>query len=364
MTITIISLLILLLFPLIPAQAQTDASLQSKDTLLMEEFACSAIDPATLKKCINEVRINKVPLVKINAPIICDQQSECAFDFSGIQTDTTFYAANSANKILRSNDFSYTIFNIDGSSGLKFSGLIFEDDGLAVCPAGTICPPALIINKSNNITIEDSEFTNLQGTAVLVSDSITVIVNNSKFLNILKNGIEVTSVQLSGDIQIIDNIFTDVAGNALAYQSIGTNQNPSIIDSNTFTNNHSKGFYENCVYPCTGSQVKITGPTSKVEFRKNKISGGLNTIFDSLGLYPSGLEIGSTNINSVRIYCNEISGNPGSGVVQSSPVSSSSQIDIDGNKIWGNGLDMNTLTVNIGPDNCYNGQCNLECLKF
>lgn len=362
MIITIISLVFLFLVPLIPVRAQTDASLQSKDTLSLEEFACIAKNPATLKECINQVRTIKVPLVKIDAPIICASQNDCAFDFTGINTDTTFYATRTENKIIRSNDFSYTVFNIDNSSGLKFSGLTFQDDGISDCPQGTVCPPVVVINKSGKIIIERTSFADLKGTALFVSDSRTVTIDRSNFSDGLKDGIRISSSKPTGGINITGNNFDGISGNAVSYQAVSTNGPLSTITSNTFTNNHAKGFYENCTYPCTGSQVRIIGPTSNLQFRQNKITGGLNTIFDSLGLYPSGLEIGSTNINNLRIYCNEISGNLGSGIVQPSPVTGSGQISVDGNKIWGNGLDMNTVSANITETNCYNDQCNLSCM--
>ena len=171
--------------------AQTDPSGQARDTLFLDELACQAKDPAGVKKCIEEVKNTKIPLVKITAPIICKSPLECNFEIKNIKTDTIFFAAKSEFAIIRENDFSYPVFTIEGSSGIRFYEMNFEDRGQGGCPLGTLCPTMLSIKSSDNIQIDRSEFLNIRGNAASVSDSRHISVVNSSFLNGFKTGLEV-----------------------------------------------------------------------------------------------------------------------------------------------------------------------------
>lgn len=341
--------------------AQLDPSQQTRDTLFLDEFACAASDPPSLKKCIEEVKQTRMPLVKIVAPIICTNPQECNFEFKNIKTDTTFFAAKTDFKIIRKNDFSYPLFTIDGSSGIRLYEITFEDQGEGACPPGTLCPELLAVKASSNISIDRSDFLNIRGNAVKVTDARNVSIINSIFKNGFKTGIEVASALPTENIVIQGNTFEDNAGSAVLFQGISLSDRQSSITANTFTNNHSKGAYLDCIYPCTGSQVRISGPSANLRFTQNKVTGGFDTIFDTLGLYSSGVEIGNTSLSNISFFCNEISGNRGSGIVQSAPFRDIVAVSISESKIWGNGLNLNVPTANVSEDNCYTQECKLTC---
>jgi len=340
---------------------QLDPSQQTRDTLFLDEFACRASDPASLKKCIEEVKTTRVPLVKITAPIICISPQECNFELKGIQTDTTFFAAKTEFKIIRKGDFSYPLFTVENTSGIRFYEITFEDQGEGACPPGTLCPALLSVKSSSQIQIDRSDFINIHGNAVSVADSRNITIANSTFTDGFKTGIEVTSTLPTENIKIEDNTFEDNAGSAILFQAVSLSDRQSSITANTFSNNHSKGAYLNCTYPCTGSQVRISGPTANLQFTQNKVVGGIDTVFDTLGLYSSGVEIGNTSLSNITFFCNEISGNRGSGIVQAAPFRDIIAVSISENKVWGNGLNLNAPTANVSEDNCYTQECELAC---
>lgn len=344
-----------------PAYAQLDPSAQTRDTLFLDEFACRASDPPSLKKCIEEVKSTKMPLVKIVAPIICTNPQECNFELKNIKTDTTFFAAKTEFKIIRKNDFSYPLFTVEGTSGIRFYEITFEDQGAGACPPGTLCPELISVKSSNTISVDRSDFLNIRGNALKVTDSRNVSVINSLFKNGFKTGIEVTAALPTEKIIIEDNTFEDNAGSAVLFQAISLSDRQSSITTNIFNNNHSKGAYVNCNYPCTGSQVRISGPSANLQFTQNKVVGGFDTIFDTLGLYSSGVELGNTSLSNISFFCNEISGNRGSGIVQSAPFRNIIALSISENKIWGNGLNLNVPTANVSEDNCYTKECEMAC---
>ena len=344
-----------------PVHAQLDPSQQTRDTLFLDEFACRASDPASLKKCIEEVKATRMPLVKITAPIICTNPLECNFELKNIKTDTTFFAAKTEFKIIRKGDFSYPLFTVENSSGIRFYEIGLEDQGTGACPPATLCPTVLQIKSSNNISIERSDFNKIRGNAVSVSESRNINIIDSTFTNGFKTGLEVTSTLPTESINIENNTFSDNAGSALLFQGVSFSDRQSSISSNIFNNNHSKGAYANCVYPCTGSQVKISGPAANLRFTQNKVTGGGDTGFDTLGLYSSGVEVGNNSLANITFFCNEISGNRGSGIVQSSPFRDIIAISISENKVWGNGLNLNIPTANVAEDNCYTEECQLAC---
>lgn len=346
-----------------PLQVQSQNANQTSDTIHLEEFACKAIDPKSLKFCIEQAKTINVPLVKIDAPIICTNRQDCSFGFNEINTNTIFYSTRPENKIIRREDFSYTLFLITNSSGLEFSQLIFEDEGQNPCPQATICPDIISIKNSRNITIGGTLFNKSRGAGVLISNSRDITVKGSNFFNGYQAGVKVASTIPTESIIIEGNNFEGNAGEGVIFQSLSLSDTPSSIESNTFTNNHAKGAFSDCTYPCVGSQLSIIGQTGNLNINRNKIQGGVDTVFDLLGLYASGIEIGSSNISQVKIYCNKISGNRGSGIAQSAPTQNTAPVLIDENKIWGNGLNLNIPVAKIEANNCFNKECTLACLK-
>lgn len=333
----------------------------SQDQLQLKEYACLAFDPQTFRDCIKEVKDTGVPLIKITKPIICQSRQDCAFEIKNLTRSFEISPSSPDNKFIRRGDFGYTLLNIENSSGFRLKNLSFEDEGNVPCPSGTICPVFVRIKNSSLIVLDKLSFSKTRGASLSLTDSKNISITGSTFKNSFKTGLEVTTQGFTEGLKIQDNLFENNSGSALNFQASSVGSGQALISSNKFINNHAGGAYESCVYPCTGAQVKITGSTNNLRFSQNTLKGGINTIFDSLGLYSSGIEIGGRNINNTALFCNEVSGNRGSGIVQSGPFANISALTITENKIWGNGLNLNIPTATADENNCYTSECKLSC---
>lgn len=349
------------LFFITSISAQEDDSQSPSENLTLKEFACQASTPKTFQGCLDEAKQIGVPLIKIVAPIICSSAQECSFKLYGSTSSFTISSSSPENKFIRQNDFSYTLLTIENSSNFNLKSLLFEDRGSTGCPTATICPAAVSISNSSSTTLDDLSFSFTRGTSLQVINSRSINISNSSFKNSYKTGLELSGQGYTNAIKIENNLFDNNAGSGLILQAQSINQ--SSISNNQFINNHSRGSYTNCTFPCIGSQIKIQGPSSNLSISANTISGGVNTFFDTVGLYASGIQIGGQNINSLTLSCNEITGNRGSGIVQSGPFSGISKILITENKIFGNGLNLNIPTTVADQNNCYTKDCQLACAK-
>jgi hypothetical protein len=362
---TVLFALILLLIQTLPGTvyAQTDDSRRYQDTLQLEELACKVSSPQTMKDCIGEVRRIGTPIVKLIAPLVCESRQDCMFDLTNINANVIFTSPKPEFKIIRKNDFGYPLFTLNNTSGINFYALSFEDKDDNPCAIGTVCPPLITIDNSHSLVFQRDTFDKIHGLAISTNNTRLLTISDSQFSDGFKGAIQSTSsVPLEG-VLINQNTFEGNAGTALSFQGNSLTPNSTQVSNNKFINNHSKGAYENCTYPCTGSQVKINGPTTNLSFKQNKVQGGVNTVFDSLGLYASGVQIGNTNVKSVYLFCNEITGNRGSGVVQTPPFSNLSGIVISENKIWGNGLNLNIPVAQIDKNNCFAQDCTQACFS-
>jgi hypothetical protein len=346
--------IILFLFPFLapPISAQ--------DTLQLQEYSCNAPDPTALKNCIVEVKKNGTPLIKITKPFVCDSRDACAFVLSEINTDLTI-RSTAKNLILRTKDYSYNLFTIENSSGIKFVDIPIIEENKNSCIQGIICPPTVSVKNSTNLQFNNISFKQTHGTSLKIVDSKNITIINSSFTDSFKTALEVSSTGFSEGITIQNNLFEGNASNALIFQTAALPDRRSSVIGNRFNNNHAKGVYTNCTFPCTGSQVRILGPSANLDFTQNTVVGGQNTIFDAVGLYSSGIEVGNQDLSDISLFCNEISGNRGSGIVESPPFKNLSGIVISENKIWGNGLNINTPIAKIDENNCYTRECKLSC---
>jgi len=338
-----------------------DDSQSPSENLTLKEYACLASTPETFQSCLNEVKQTGVPLIKITAPIICTSPELCSFKLQRSASSFTISPSSPQNKFIRQNDFSYTLLTIENSSNFNLNNLTFEDQGSTGCPTATICPSVITIKNSSSLVLDKLSFTFSRGTSLQILNSREVTISNSTFKNSYKTALEFSGQGYTNGIKIENNLFENNAGTGLILQAQSINK--SLINNNRFINNHSQGAYTNCTFPCIGSQIKIQGPSSNLHISANTVSGGANTFFDNIGLYASGIQIGGQNISNTTLSCNEITGNRGSGIVQSGPFSAISNISITENKLYGNGLNLNIPTTVADENNCYTKDCQLACAK-
>lgn len=332
------------------------------ENLRLEEYACRARDAESFKACLVEARQTGVPFIRIDAPIICESRTDCEFNMSNMKSFLKIAPAAPEFKFIRSSDFGYTLLNIQNSGQIELASLTFEDQSETGCPQGTTCPPLISINTSTNIKLDKVTFNKTQNTSVKIADTRGIEIYNSTFKDSYRSAVEISTANFTDGLRIENNTFENNAGAALIFQSNSLGSQ-SLVQNNNFINNHSNGAYADCTYPCTGAQIKINGPTSNLRIAKNSITGGINTALDSLGLYASGIEIAGQNIKSTALYCNEITGNRGSGIVQVPPFINITGVTISENKLTGNGLNLNIPTVPADDTNCYTKECKLACAQ-
>lgn len=331
------------------------------DNLHLEEFACNAHNPQSFKSCINEAKKTLVPVIKITAPIICTSAADCSFQIDNHHSSLTISPSSPENKLIRQNDFSYTLLTVTNSSNLTLGNISFEDEGPTGCPQGVFCPALTLVNSSSGLKLSKLTFFGTKGNSLEINNSRNITVEGSAFLNSFKTALEVKTEGFTQSIKITNNNFENNYGSALIFQALGAGSNSSIISGNKFVNNHSNGSFSNCLYPCVAPQLKINGPSSNIRIAENIISGGTNTALDSLGLFASGIELNGRNVSNTTIFCNEITSNRGSGIVQSPPFSNVSGIRITENKLFNNGLNLNVPTATASADNCFTTDCRLSC---
>ena len=331
------------------------------ENLRLEEYACNAFDPASFKACLQEAKNTSLPFIKIIAPIICETRNDCTFELKNISSNLRISPLNDQAKFIRREDYGYTVFNMENSSKVEFVGLTFEDEGVNGCFIGSTCNPFFIVKNSSDIIFDKVTFQKTHGASLLIENSRNTTVTNSNFKNSYRTGVEVKTTGFTQNIKIENNTFEGNSGTGLVFQAQSL-AGESTIKSNKFTNNHSAGAYSNCVYPCIGAQIKIPGPTSNLRVFQNTVVGGINTAFDNLGLYASGIEISGSNLSNTTLICNEISSNRGSGIVQTTPFVNIKEVSVSENKIWGNGLNLNIPTVTADENNCFTKECKLSCM--
>ncbi len=344
--------------------AQDDtAATAAKDIVQLREVACKAQDIQSFKNCIEQARSKIVPIIKLDAPLACRNRSECQFDFSQIPGGVIVESTKPENKIVRSQDYGYTLFTANNSAQLHFTDLIIEDQDTTPCPQGMDCPPVISVNNSSNVTFKHLIFNNTHGTSLAITESRYISVTGSQFNSSLEKALEITSKGSSENMIVEGNTFRDNGSNALIFQIQSPSDKRSSIANNRFVNNHSKASYpEDCKYPCIGSQLRIKGPTSYLDVKNNLISDNPSKSSNVVGLYTSGLELESNGLFHLNISCNDINNNRASGIVQTQPVVLFGDIQVNHNKIWDNGINVNTPPIKEDT-NCYSNQCKpAECL--
>lgn len=291
------------------------------------DVACEVTDIPSLKDCVQQARDKKVDLIKISKMIECTSKDDCAVDLSNIETSLKIYGiTNGENGFRRTNSFDYSIFTLKNTKNVVIGNFLIEDT-VGEC---VDCPPSITIADSENITVDQLYTKATKGVAVSVTTSSYIGIKNSRFEN----------SQTS----------------ALHFSAKGTNA----ISNNTFIHNHQKAVYGECTGICDAAQVRILQDTETILIDHNTIRDGFIDIYNGFGLYASGIELAATNIKKATISCNKIYNNTGNGLVIPSRTASTSQIILQKNAIYNNGINVNYYT---GPQDKIEDNCSVSGCK-
>lgn len=295
------------------------------------DVACEISDVPTLQDCIKRAKNKEYDLIKIIKIIECQSKDDCAIDLSGVEKAIKIYGiTNTDTGFKRTGNFDYSLFTIKNSKDIVIGSFLIDDTSEGGCPGS--CPPAIVIENSTNITVDQLSAKSVKSTAISVKDASSIAIK--------------------------DSVFTDSSSAALLFSADGTNS----ITNNTFMHNHKDALYEACRGICTGAQVQILPNTKNVRIEKNIIRDGQIDIYNAFGLYASGIEIAGRDVGSVTMSCNKIYGNSGNGVVIPNRETSTQQVIMKQNAIYNNGINVN---VETGPqdqvdNNCFDFSCKID----
>lgn len=294
------------------------------------DVACEISDVPTLQDCIKRAKNKEYDLIKIIKIIECQSKDDCAIDLSGVEKAIKIYGiTNTDTGFKRTGNFDYSLFTIKNSKDIVIGSFLIDDTSEGGCPGS--CPPAIVIENSTNIIVDQLSAKSVKSTAISVKDASSIAIK--------------------------DSVFTDSSSAALLFSADGTNS----ITNNTFMHNHKDALYEACRGICTGAQVYIMSNTKNVAISRNIIKDGRIDLFDPLGLYASGIDISGEGVENIMISCNKVYDNTGNGIVVNQQ-SSTKNITIEKNTIYGNGIDLNVSTQpqNTIQNNCFDFSCKID----
>jgi len=293
------------------------------------DVACEVTDVATLKECIKRAKNKEYDLIKIMKIIECRSKDDCEIDLSGVEKAIKIYGiTNTDTGFKRTGNFDYSLFTIKNSKDIFIGSFLIDDTSEGGCTGS--CPPAFVIENSTNITVDQLSTKSSKSTALSVKDASSITIK--------------------------DSVFTDSSSTALVFSADGTNS----ITNNTFTHNHKDALSEACRGVCIEAQVYIMSNTKNVAISRNIIKDGRIDLFDPLGLYASGIDISGEGVENIMISCNKVYDNTGNGIVVNQQ-SSTKNITIEKNTIYGNGIDLNVPTQpqNTIQNNCFDFSCQI-----
>lgn len=298
------------------------------------DIACDVKDVPTLKDCFEKAKNGEYNLIKITRIIECTSKDDCAIDLSNLHISLKIYGTSTDTGFKRIGNFDYSLFTIKNSSDIIIGGFLIDDTSSGDCSAqGISCPPAMIIDASKNIVIDQLRTKAVKNSGISVKDASSITIKNS--------------------------VFADSSGTAVVFLA---NSGENIITNNTFTHNHKASFFQDCVGICIGAQVSILPNTKNLTVSKNTIKDGSIDVYGPLGLYASGIDIAGENVEAVTVSCNTISNNSGNGIVIGQQQASTKDITIGKNKLYGNGIDVNVIGLpqNTIENNCFDASCKVE----
>jgi len=328
--------------------------------LLLELDSCSNAISLSKEK-LNSELITLI-IIKITKTISCESKTDCEINFDNLKTEIILSGFSSEAPTFKrvGDDFSYSIFNITNSENIKFRNLVFDEGDGSVCKNGG-CQPTINISSSQGIYLESIKISGAKESGVKITNSGQIGISNSQIINSFKNAVQVTTDQETKGVLLDGNLFENNGSNAIVFSAKSTVKIPSLIKNNTFSKNHSKGVYSECTYPCAAGQILIRDGTENLAVQNNKIRGGSSPALDILGLYPSGIELSSTNTKNIDISCNTVTQNKGSGIVQTG-TESTINISVNKNELVNNGINLN-LQKAASLDNCFNEKCATICSR-
>jgi parallel beta-helix repeat protein len=294
------------------------------------------------------VRSGATTNVRFTATVPCSGNGTCLVDLTNVHGPVTFFgAAGVSAGFLRTDTYTYPIFNLNGASDVTIANLTFDEgpDDPACTPYqvnGSYtypCQSTIEIYQSSKILFEQVSVLHSKNHAIAFSATQGITIRDSQIDDAGVFGIWSGFNQslLSTNVSITNNLVQNVKSNGI-FLSFTQNTN---ISGNTLQHNHHVALFNVCNGLCPGGQLDMLN-NSSLQIYSNQIINGQIDLNNATG-QTSGIEIANQNDN-VTITNNEITNNLGTGI-GANPGAIGTNFRITGNKIYNNGTNLYGLSA-------------------
>jgi len=195
---------------------------------------CDVWDVSTLDTCVAAVRSGATTNVRFTAMVNCSGNNTCLVDLSNVHGPVTIFGAPGVTTgFLRTDTYTYSILNLNGTSDITFANLTFDegpaDPACTPSDSGSPCQPTIFVQNSSSILFEQ------------------VSVLHSKQMGI--------SFDATNGITIQDSIIEDAAYNGIWTDRAGSSNSTNI----SITNNLIQDCQQNGIHLSYAQNTKING---------------------------------------------------------------------------------------------------------
>lgn len=304
---------------------------------------CDVSDVSTLNTCVAAVRSGSTTNVRFSAQINCSGNDTCLVDLSNVHGPITFFGEPGVTAgFLRTDTYTYSILNLNGTSDITFANLTFDegpaDPACTPSSSGAPCQPTVFINNSSSILFEQVSVLHSKQCGISFAGTQGITIQDSVIEDAALFGIwtDRNPSISSSNISITNNLIQDVQSNGIfiSYAQDAT------ISGNTLKHNHHVALFDVCNGLCPGGQIDMQNNTSLLIY-SNQIIDGQIDLNNATG-QTDGIEVANQNAN-VTITNNQISNNLGWGV-GADPGATGTNFRITGNNIYNNGVNLYGLS--------------------
>jgi parallel beta-helix repeat protein len=301
---------------------------------------CDVSDVSTLNTCLAAVRSGSKTNVRFTAMVNCSGYGACLVDLTNVHGPVTFFgAAGVAAGFLRTDTYTYSILNTNGTSDLTFANLTFDegpaDPACTPSDSGSPCQPTIFVQNSSNILFEQVSVLHSKQMGISFAATNGITIQDSVIEDAAYNGIwtDRNPDIGSSNISITNNLIQDAQQNGI-HLSYAQN---TTISGNTLKHNHHVALFNVCGGLCPGGQIDMLNNTSLLIYSNQIIDGRID--LNNANGQTSGIEIANQNTD-ITITNNIIANNLGVGIGPD-PGSTGTNFVITGNKIYNNSTNVN-----------------------
>jgi parallel beta-helix repeat protein len=275
---------------------------------------CDVSDVSTLASCLAGARSGSTTNIRFTAMVNCSGSDTCLVDFTNVRGPITFFgAAGVTAGFLRTDTYTYSILNLNGTNDITFANLTFDegpaDPACTPSSSGAPCQPTIFINNSSSILIEQVSVLHSKQCGISFAGTQGITIQDSIIEDAALFGIwtDRNPSISSSKISITNNLIKDVQSNGI-FLSYAQN---TTIKGNTLQHNHHVALFDVCGGLCPGGQIDMLNNTSLLIY-SNQIINGQIDLNNATG-QTDGIEIANQN-TGVTITNNIIANNLGWGV--------------------------------------------------